>query len=372
MNLFKIFMTTVCLSTIFLSCEKTIDFNSADIEPKIVVNAVFQAGSKYKYVRVEKSRSILNDKNYFEALPGASVKLYEDDVFVADLPYTSRIDTFREYLNYGVIKTYPYENGYYLDSTLVVKSGSTYRLEILPEGHNLVTCETTVPYPVALNYLNLELEKSSSDYFYMQFKIKCRLNISNTETEDNFFRLYTRQEQGIDLSNYTYSGYNGYGTNTTATDTIIKLLQYSMYIDSQDPVLSSFSNTDILGTNEDFNTLFTNELMTGGNYTLSFNTYTNRDVATDIGEYIRVAAIVENISKELYYYAKSQNQQTNVRENPFAEPVPVYSNINGGIGIFGSAAASSFESIIGEYPVEGKTYFDQDDYMKNHNYNSGY
>lgn len=358
---------------ILTSCEKNIDFKSGDLKPKLVVNSVLYAGSNYKYVRVEKSRSILNEKNYFEALPNTNVKLYEDGVFLSELPFVSRLDTFHEYLNYGVVKTYPYENGYYIDSTHVVKSGSTYRLEVLAEGFDLVTAETTVPYPTKLNNLDITLEESSGNNFYSPFNIKCRLNLSDNKSEDNYYRLYTRQEQGLDLSNYMYSGYYGYGyeIDSMVTDTIIQLLQYSVYIDSQDPVLTSSTNTDIFGTDET-SSFFTDELMTSGNYTLSFNIYAQREIYTEIGEYLKVAAIIENISKELYFYAKSQELQADVRENPFAEPVPVYSNINGGIGIFGSSAGNTIESIIGEYPVHGKTYINQEEYMKRYYSGSGY
>ncbi len=52
--------------------------------------------------------------------------------------------------------------------------------------------------------------------------------------------------------------------------------------------------------------------------------------------------------------------------NPFAEPVPVYSNVKGGMGIFGSVAGSSVTSVLGEYPMDGKTYVDQPDYWDNY------
>jgi hypothetical protein len=75
-----------------------------------------------------------------------------------------------------------------------------------------------------------------------------------------------------------------------------------------------------------------------------------------LGEYIDATATVLNISKELYYYSRSKTQQSNAIDNAFAEPVPVYSNVNGGMGIFGSEAASSLSSLIGRYPLEDKIY----------------
>ncbi len=363
----KILVYIIFSSILLNSCEKDIDFKSAEIEPKIVVNAVFTAGSTYKYVRIEKSRSILDDNQYFEALPDANVKLYEDGVFISDLAYTSVIDTFYEYLNYGVMKKYPYEHGYYLDTLLKIKSGSTYRLEILADGFNRVFCETTVPYPAKLNQLNLEILKSPGDYYYMPYTLKNKLSISDSKTESNYYRLYTVQNQGIEQSKYYSSGYYGYGyenqQNTEPTDTIIQLSRYNTYFESQDPVLTSSTNTDILGMNDDNTAFFTDELMGSGDYTLSYNLYMERNIDLELGEFIEVTAIVQNISRELYYYVKSEARQANVQDNPFAEPVPVYSNIGGGIGIFGSVATNGIQSIIGEFPLEGKVYIEKQGYQ---------
>lgn len=364
MKSLKIFVSIIIVSIILNSCEKEIEFKSGETDPLIVVNAVFSAESKYKYVRIEKSRSILDDNQYFEALPNASVKLYEDGIFLSDLQYTSVIDTFYEYLNYGVVKKHPYEHGNYIDTLTTIKPGSTYRLEISANGFSPVECETTVPYMVQLNSLNLEIVKSPGDYNYMQYTLKNKLSISDPKTESNYYRLYTVQKQGVEQSKYYNSWYYGYGypRDTIVTDTIITLSKYNAYFESQDPVLTTSSNNDILGFSEDNNALFTDELMGSGNYTLSYDLYMEQNIDLTLGEFVEVTATVQNISKELYYYAKSEIQQVNAHDNPFAEPVPVYSNIKGGIGIFGSVATNLVHSIIGEYPLEGKTYIEQQGY----------
>src|SRR5665811_240585 len=131
MNALRIQIILLVISVVFLSsCEKTIEFEKDLIQPKIVVNAIFYSGAKYQYVIVQKSRSILNDNNYFEALPNANVKLYEGDVFLKELNYVGRVDTFYNNMAYDVLEKIPYENGVFIDSTLNIKAGSTYRLEI--------------------------------------------------------------------------------------------------------------------------------------------------------------------------------------------------------------------------------------------------
>jgi hypothetical protein len=48
-----------------------------------------------------------------------------------------------------------------------------------------------------------------------------------------------------------------------------------------------------------------------------------------------------NMSKELYDYQISLRVFNETSNNPFAEPLPVYSNVNGGLGIFAGYNASS-------------------------------
>ena len=375
------------------SCEKTVEFKSDEIEPKIVVNAVFYAGSRHKHVKVEKSRSILNDKSYFEALPGANVRLYEDGKFITEMNYISRIDTFIDYLNYGVVKKYPYEHGIYSDTSLVVKPGSTYRLEVTHDGFDPVYCETTVPVPVELGEMTISKEKIPKQHYENYFRIKLKLPIYDAENEDNYYQMRVGKEQGYEAALKMFGGYNysgpgsvyyggggyyggGYGRSPAIdidsvipSDTIIQEVSYNWMVYSYDPVLSPDGNTDVLTTESGAVDFFTDELINSGKYDLSFRLETWRDVYTEIGEYLNMQAYVMHLSPDLYFYSISRQQQSLAKDNPFAEPVPVYSNVVGGIGIFGSMATSIRSAIIGAYPLEDKTYIDKDDYYFKQDYN---
>ena len=366
------------LAVIIFSCEKTIEFNSIYTQPKIVVNSVLGAGSNGIAVRVEKSRSVLDDKNYFEALPDAQVLLYENGEFIAELGYVSAIDTFTEYLNYGVVKKYAYEHGVFIDSTVAINSGSTYRLEVSNAGFDPVHCETTVPYPVSLKMVDYEIEKFPDQFDRSAFKVKLNLQIGDPENEDNYYRIMAFKNRGVELAfyknGYYYGGspygggynggmYNNSPDSIAVTDTIVQIVEYPNYVFSVDPVLTTNANADVLGTESDINEFFTDELM-NGNYKLSYWMNTYRDVYTQFNEYLQITTIVNTLSRELYLYSKSRLQQSNVSGNPFAEPVPVYTNVTGGLGIFGSEAFSSIPALIGEYPVEGKTYINEHDYRQ--------
>ncbi len=371
-------LSVFTIAVVFSSCEKTIEFNPVYTQPKIVINSVLGAGRNGIAVRVEKSRSVLDDKNYFEALPDAQVALYENGEFVADLGYVSVIDTFIEFFNYGVIKKYAYEHGVFTDSTVTINPGSTYRLEVSNAGFESVSCETTVPFPVPLNDVDYRLEKIPEQFGRVTFKVKLNLQIADPENEDNYYRIMAYKSRGVELAfykkGYYYGGspygggyyggmYNNDPDSIVKTDTIIQSVEFPNYVFSMDPVLTN-TNADVLGTDSDVNEFFTDELM-NGNYTLSYWMNTYRDVYTQFDEYLKIITNVNTLSRELYLYSRSRLQQSNTSGNPFAEPVPVYTNVKGGLGIFGSEAFSTISAIIGEYPVDGKTYINENDYRQN-------
>ena len=48
------------------------------------------------------------------------------------------------------------------------------------------------------------------------------------------------------------------------------------------------------------------------------------------------------VSEDYFLYRKTVTLQNSVVDNPFAEPVPVHSNMTGGFGIFAGYRAETF------------------------------
>jgi|GEM_PF-3248241 len=71
---------------------------------------------------------------------------------------------------------------------------------------------------------------------------------------------------------------------------------------------------------------FNDQIFQGGN--IEFNFDTNTDNYTDI------ILTIAHVDDNFYRYNQSVDRQSNNTENPFAEPSPIHSNINGGLGIF--------------------------------------
>lgn len=365
--IFKI-ISLLFLPIFFFSCEKTIEFEEKYVQPKIVVNAIIRPGSHF-IIKIESSRHILDESTYFESLTGAKVLLYEDGEFVSELDYIGRIDTAYRYLAYGVEKKVPFENGYYRDTSRVAKAGSTYRLEVSKEGFEPVWCETTIPEPVQLGDFTCEMEKELHDYYDDYYLLNMNLEILDDRSEDNFYRLMVYKYRGTELDTRRkggyYSPYGGHSYYSSSdsdsivpTDTIVHELEYRNDVFSNDPALTLYGSTEIIETDESTVELFTDELLNRDVYNLSFWGHTYRNINYEYGEYLNVIAVVETLSKEFFLFNRSLEQHDLAQDNPFAEPVPVYSNVEGGLGIFGSVSMKGIEHLFGEYPLEDKTYID--------------
>lgn len=374
----------------FVSCEKEIEFHSDYTTPKIVVKSIIRPGQGL-YVRVDKSRSILDDKRFFEALPNAKVSLFENGEFVSELVYSSRIDTSMNYLYEGKYEKIPFENGNYFDTTVIIKAGATYRLEVSNEGLNTASCETTVPLPVELSNIECSMVKMPHEYYENYFRVNTKVDISDPANEKNFYALNVYPSRGVELAtlkpnqaeiNGSYNGGSYYGSYSPSsnlnvdsiqpTDTIVESYEFSRHFYSSDPVLISTDLIDVFDSESEVKNRFNDELISGEDYTLSFWLETQREVYTELGEYYIVYVIIEHLSEELFKFYNSVEHHREAVDNPFAEPVPVFSNVVDGLGVFGSEATSFTHVTVGDFPIDGKTYIDYNTYRVIYEGGSGY
>ena len=71
---------------------------------------------------------------------------------------------------------------------------------------------------------------------------------------------------------------------------------------------------------------FNDQIFQGGNIEFKFD--------TNIDNYTDIIFTIAHVDENFYRYNQSVDRQSNNTENPFAEPSPIHSNINGGLGIF--------------------------------------
>jgi hypothetical protein len=137
-------------------------------------------------------------------------------------------------------------------------------------------------------------------------------------------------------------------------------VESSSYFSTDDIVFEEISENTLFdeGDSQSYFKEFSDELFDGKTYELSISkqyhnfVYTNDYKPKDDGENTTAKAIknelifeLQSISASFYYYLRTISLGNNSLDI-FSEPVQIYSNINGGIGLFASYSKSTYTLTI--------------------------
>ena len=346
----NIFILIMLCALLFSSCEKTIDFDGEGTAPMIVVNGLLVAGKPIE-VRVTKSQSLLADSYFFEFLINAKVDLYIDGEFAETLIAEQSDEPENPYYDTG------YRRWFFKGQT-IAENGKTYRLEVTNEGLQAVNCETTVPEPVQLIAVDTATEFIPVEYGTQEM-LGVKIKFGDNAENNNFYRVQIDQLNGVN-KNY-YSG------TEQSSDTVLLSKQLGLYLDLFDPVFGGSTNeADEIVTGTPYNryALFDDGEISGEEYTVkvrlsqNYNTYNPDPFDEDSGNFSERQIILYSLSREYYEYLRSSTNHFYYADDYFSEPVPVYTNVHGGMGIFAAVDSASYSILSGTYPMEGKVYVD--------------
>lgn len=354
----NIFILIMLCALLFSSCEKTIDFDGEGTAPMIVVNGLVVPGKPIE-VSVSKSQSLLAGSYFFEFLIDAKVDLYVDGEYVETLIAEQSDEPDNPYYDTGYRK-------WFFKGQTIAENGKTYRLEVTNDGLQAVNCETTVPEPVQLIAVDTATEFIPVDYGTQEM-LGVKIKFVDNAENNNFYRVQIDQLSGVN-KNY----YNGTEQNS---DTVFLSKQLALYLNLFDPVFGSGTDEAdeiVTGTPDNKYALFDDGKINGEEYTVKVripqnyrNTYKADLLDEDSGNFNERQIVLYSLSREYYEYLRSATNHLYYADDYFSEPVPVYSNVNGGIGIFAALDSASYSILAGTYPIEGKVYIDN-------YYNGGY
>lgn len=195
---------------------------------------------------------------------------------------------------------------------LPIVVGKTYTLTVrVPDGRQ-VTATCTVPGPVALQELALdsavlnEFGRSRKEYY-------ARLRWRDPAGQVNFYRVAGDSE-------YTYTTQIRTSANAPVRDTLIRTRSSWFF--------NNGSTTTDLGRDGQ-------EFVSGrGRLPIAYVWVNGQQQASrPTGQ---INAYLLNVDENYYRYHDAVERQNEVGGNPFAEPVPILGNIQGGLGCFGA------------------------------------
>jgi len=274
---------TKSISLFFLillcGCELTLNVDVPHDKESLVINSIFAADSLWQ-VSVSYDRAILDD-GPFKLAKDAEVVLYDE---------SGPVETLK-----------PDTLGVYHAATSRPLPGRRYEVHVSSPGHDPVSANAYIP--IATEIVNVKTRETLIDeHPATAFDI----TINDDPAVANYYRVFVEIGSFIIKENERPVAF------------------YSpTYVESDDPLLADESNLSEDGV------LIRDALFNGKEAKLS--------VRMRNGFYFgpfKVRINVQTLSKEAYDYFITAQLQANTSDDPLAQPVKVFNNIEGGFGIF--------------------------------------
>lgn len=279
-------------------CEKEIPFDAEVTTPKLVINGLFNADSLWT-VHVSRSLSVI-DTGDLANVDDADVRIYDGaGTEVAVLHFV--------------------DEGIYQAATEVPLPDETYRITASAPG--FADVEATDAIPGAVQIIGLDTNTTINQD--SQTVLEMKLTFQDPGGVENFFMVEM---------NLAVAFFNG-------TDT--SYWEFPARLNCVDPNIETENSFDFGGFENTYEyILLRDNNIDGQTYTLEFSVINwQRDENIDVKASVNLIAS----SEAFFNYRRSYAAYLNSNGNPFAQPVQVYSNVIGGLGIFAGGVTESWE-----------------------------
>lgn len=326
------------LGILFLntSCFKEVDLEDLRPASKLVLNSVVSQGEPLK-------ASVSRTWFYTEDYPNVSIEDAKVDLYVND--------RLVEEMTWNVEETEYYSIGNYV-SSYIPASGDKVRIEVKKDGFKEATAEEIVPGKPTL--LNFHAESKIEDvYGYMQTRRRFKVTFRDEPSVQNCYLIFISYGTPV----YDYEWQNKPPVYTGMYSWRNESIDYS-----SDPVFGNkisaldkvFGNDWLSGYN---GRPFSDELFDGKEYTMTLDgnfsygynpSFPQPEERLPDSARVYVYAISEPYYKYLSALATLNDASLNndLADIGLAEPVRVFSNIEGGVGILGAACVDSITVAI--------------------------
>ena len=326
----------LCIALLFCACETAVEIDVPRNPSQLTVNALFNPDSVWR-VELTENRYIL-DNAPFAAVPDAEVRITQQGQPVASLRYQGG--------NY-------FGNSIYVAEDSRPRAGEAYTLEVTHStlGNLMATSQVPVP-PTAIISAVLDTldvrEGAGLDSENIAYAVTIRLD---DPPEENFYSV-TAQVNYLGL------------TGPTATNFTFYLRSSVQSMISDDPIVDNPFDRyrdELLFNDVSFN---------GKPYELKVYVPFGESRLTSLifykftvleGDTIRgpegllqpgdvvgnsLSVVLRTTTEEYYNYHYTRDLQASVESNPFAQPVQVFDNIEGGLGVFAGYSQTEKEVTI--------------------------
>ena len=305
----------ITLTSLLISCEMVVDVDIPEEPPRLVLNAFLQADSVV-VVELTESQSILTN-TFLPHVGGALVTLSENGQLVATLEESEGA-------------------GIYF-SSFTPSIGKTYTLRVSKTGFEPVEGSTVIPVPMVVRAVTADTITMDRRFNGDPHDTKAtfslgevRITLDDPGDERNYYGVSAyRYERG-------FKGERDNRGDYVITDTVRTVR--SLYFSSDDPATASVVDEFAGGGETSSNIIsFSDEFFNGKTYSLRLtqNVLSSWDAA-----YTQLHLVLHATDEAQYRYFRAVQLQYENQDNPFAEPVQVYSNVKNGFGIVAGSSVS--------------------------------
>ena len=294
----KLLITFIAVTCSF-GCDTVVQLDVPRNNSQLVVNSLFAPDSTFG-VSLYKSVFVL-DEGRSQPIAGATAKVFDSN-------------------GNEVTQLSEQEEGVYT-SNVSAEPGKTYEIKVSKSGYETATALSAVPADTAQV---IKLETTSSSESSSSARIS----------------LWIDDPEGVDYYEVT-------GQSQTVIYTPKDTLYFGkkLYLNSNNATFEDFDSGR-------YDMFFDDKLFDGTRQKLTFRTNLLKAQCTNDNAECRdeheVTFFVRKTSKAYYRYKQSIHQQNEVGGDPFAEPVPVYDNIENGLGIFAGFRVNKYELDVPE------------------------
>lgn len=289
---FNFCLLFIFLLLLFLSCETVVDVELPKHEPMIVVNSIGNPDEPWE-LNLSLSKGILNEGK-IEILNKAKVEILENG---------NPISSFNHY-----------SDGIYKSTGAKPKTNVNYELRVSNDGFETVTSSCKIPEPIGIESVTVDtIDTQWED----EKELEITISFTDVPNIENFYSF----------SMFRISTWEG------RTDVS------SMYFSSNDLLIRDEDR--ILDEGRKYygeEAFFDDTILDGKNYKLKVYVYFHNRSDGKINYEI----VLSSLTKEYYKYLETRDAQIRTGDNPFAEPVIIYSNIENGLGIFAGYSSSRY------------------------------
>jgi hypothetical protein len=340
----------------FAACQKEIEFDQRLIEPKLVINSFICADSIIE-ASIALSRPIPGVQKSYEWVNNAKVVLYTngektEELSVFEIEYPEEEDY---YYYYGSNNDKP--TVVYRTINTKAEAGKTYKLEVTHAEHETAYGETTLPIPIDIIELDTETKTMNYEYGGSENQLIVKMKFKDRPNEENYYRITFTRTWGSKKQFYEWETY----TDTSYT-IVVSTRQEGNYLNTSDKLLSSDNDANnlLFGSPNNRYNLFTDELIQGKEYELSFVAISEhiyegikeKNIYSNPGEFHHIDVKLSTISREAFLYMKSSSEQNWYGNDFFTEPVQAFSNIKNGAGIVAGYSSAVKSIRNGTYPID--------------------